>query len=70
LQNPSQINGDKLQNLRPETSRIFRKKKGEYLKGRINELETNNKNKNIRDFYRDVNEFKKGYQPRTNIIED
>jgi hypothetical protein len=27
LQNPSQINADKLQNLRRETSKIFRKKK-------------------------------------------
>jgi hypothetical protein len=48
LQNLSQINGDNLQNLRHETSRTFRNKKSEYLKGRINELETNN-NKNIRD---------------------
>jgi hypothetical protein len=47
LQNPSQINGDNLQNLRSETSRTFRNKKREYLKGKINELETNNKN--IRD---------------------
>jgi hypothetical protein len=61
LQNPSQINGDKLQNLRRETSRTFRKKKMEYLKGKINELETNNKKKNIRDFWRGINEFKKGY---------
>jgi hypothetical protein len=38
LQNPSQINGDNLQNLRYETSRTFRKKKREYLKGKINEL--------------------------------
>jgi hypothetical protein len=38
------------------------------VKGKINELETNNKNKNIRDFYRGINEFKKGYQPRINII--
>jgi hypothetical protein len=51
LQNPSQINADNLENLRGET-RTFRNKKREYLKGRINELETNNKNKNIRDFYR------------------
>jgi hypothetical protein len=48
LQNPSQINGDNLQNLRRESSRTFRNKKTEYLKGKINELETNNKNKNIR----------------------
>jgi hypothetical protein len=40
------------------------------LKGKTNELETNNKNKNIRDLYRGINEFKKGYQPRINIIKD
>jgi hypothetical protein len=39
-------------------------------KGKINELETNNKNKNIRYLYRGINEFKKGYQPRINIIKD
>jgi hypothetical protein len=33
-------------------------------------LETNNKNKNIRDLYRGINEFKKLYQPRINIIKD
>jgi hypothetical protein len=44
LQNPNQINGDNLQNLRYETNRTFRKKKREYLKVKINELETNNKN--------------------------
>jgi hypothetical protein len=31
LQNPSQINGDNLQNLRCETSRTFRNTKREYL---------------------------------------
>jgi hypothetical protein len=70
LQNPSQINGDNLQNLRHEISRTFRNKKREHLKGKINELETNNKNKNIRDLYRGLNEFKKEYQPRINIIKD
>jgi hypothetical protein len=45
LQNPSQINGDNLQNVRRKTSRTFRNKKREYLEGKINELETNNKNK-------------------------
>jgi hypothetical protein len=70
LQNPNQINRDNLQNLRHETNRIFRNKKREYLKGKINELEANNKNKNIRDLFRGKNEFKKGYQPRSNIIKD
>jgi hypothetical protein len=70
LQSPSQISGDNLQNLRHETSRIFRENEREYLKGKINELETNNKNKNIRDLYRGINEFKKGYHFRINIIND
>jgi hypothetical protein len=39
------------------------------LKDKINELESNTKNKNIRDLYRSINEFKKGYQPRTNLVE-
>ena len=34
------------------------------------ELETNSKIKNIRDLYRGINDFKKGYQPRTNIVKD
>jgi hypothetical protein len=70
LQNLNQISGDNLKNLRRETSRTFRNKKKEYLKGKINELETNNRNKNIRDLYRGINEFKKGYQPIINIIRD
>jgi hypothetical protein len=40
------------------------------VKGKINEHETNNKNKNMRDLYRGVNEFKKGYLPRINITKD
>jgi hypothetical protein len=31
---------------------------GEYLKDKINELAMNSKNKNIRDLYRVINEFK------------
>jgi len=34
------------------------------------ELETNSKIKNIRDLYGGINDFKKGYQPRTNIVND
>jgi predicted metal-dependent hydrolase len=68
--NPSQMNGVNLKNLRSETIRTFRNKKREYLKGKINELETNNKNRNIRDLYRGINTFKKGYQPRINLIND
>jgi hypothetical protein len=35
--------------------------KREYLKGKINELEMNSKNKNIIDLYRGINELKRGY---------
>jgi hypothetical protein len=70
LQNPNQINGDNMKNLRSENSRIFKKKSRDYFKGKINYLETNNKNKNSRDLYRSINEFKKWYRPRINIIKD
>jgi hypothetical protein len=42
----------------------------EYLKDTINELESDSKNKNIRNLYRGINEFKKGYQPRNNLVKD
>ena len=42
----------------------------EYLKAKIDETETNSKIKNIRDLYRGISNFKKGYQPRTNIAKD
>jgi hypothetical protein len=54
LQDPSEINGDNLNNIRRETSRHFRNRQREYLKYRIGELTTNSKNKNIRDLCRGV----------------
>jgi hypothetical protein len=60
LQDPCKINGDNLNNVSREASRYFKKKKREYLKDKINEVATNSKNKNIRDLYRGINEFKKG----------
>ena len=61
-----QRNVEKLNNVRREASRHFSNKKKAYLKTRIEDLETNSKIKNIRDLYRGSNDFKKGYQPRTN----
>jgi hypothetical protein len=61
LQDPSEINWDNLNNVRCEASRYFRNNKKEYLKDKINELATNSKNKNIRDLYRGINGFKRGY---------
>jgi hypothetical protein len=40
------------------------------MKDKINELATNNKNMNIRDLYRGINGFKRGYQPRNNLVKD
>ena len=70
VQDPSQSNVDNLNNVRREASRHFRNKKKEYLKAKIEEPETNNKIRNIRDLYRRIIDFKKGYQPRTNIVKD
>jgi hypothetical protein len=70
LQNPSEINEGNLNSKRRETSRHFRNKEREYLKDRIKELAMNSKNKNIRDPCRGINEFKKSYQPRRNLVKD
>jgi hypothetical protein len=43
------MNGDNLHNTIRGTSRHFNNKKWEYLKDKINALETNIKNKNILD---------------------
>jgi len=64
LQNPSQSYVDNLNNVRHDVSRHFRIKKKGYLKAKIEELETNSRIQNIRDFYRSINDFKEGYQNR------
>ena len=69
IKDPSQNNVDILNNVRCEVSRHFRNKKA-YLRAKIQELETNSKIQNIRDLYRGINYFKKGYQPRCNIVKD
>jgi hypothetical protein len=69
LRDPSEINGDNLNNIRRQTNRQFGNKKREHLKDKINELATNSKNKNIRDC-RGINYFKNGYQPRSNLVKD
>jgi hypothetical protein len=30
----------------------------------------NSKNKNIRDLYKGINEFRRGYQPKSNLVKD
>ena len=63
LQQLNQSNVNSLNRVRRKVSRYFRNKKKEYLKTKIDELETNRKIENISD-------FENGYQPRTNIVKD
>jgi hypothetical protein len=70
LQDPSDANEDNLSDVRQEASRHFRNKKREYMKDKINKPESNSKNKNIKDLCSGINEFMKGYQPRTNLVKD
>ena len=41
-----------------------------YLTAKTEELETTSKIQRIRNLYRGINDFKKGYQPRCNIVKD
>jgi hypothetical protein len=56
-----------LNNIGHEASRHFRKRIREYLNDKINGHATKCKKKIIRDMYRGINEFKKGYQPGSNL---
>ncbi|KAJ4447689.1 hypothetical protein ANN_09697 [Periplaneta americana] len=60
LQDPVETNRDNYFNERREASRTLRNKKRGYLKEKLNEIETNSKNKNIRDLYKGIKEFKNG----------
>jgi hypothetical protein len=48
----------------------LRNKKKEDLKDKINELATNGKKENLRGLYRGINEFKRAYWPRNNLVKD
>src|SRR5215475_5791408 len=56
--------------MKVKVKQIFQEKKKANLKAKIEELETNSKINNIRDLYKGINYFKKGYQPRTTIVKD
>jgi len=65
IHDPSQSNVHNLNNIRRDASRHFRTKNKAYVKVKIEELETKSKINNVRGLYRGINDFKKGYQPRT-----
>ena len=68
IQDPNRSNVDNLNNIRRDASRHFRNKKKAYLKVKIEELEINSKINYVRDLYRSINDFKKGYQPKTKRV--
>jgi hypothetical protein len=70
LQDPSQINGNNLNNVRREANRNFMNKKRKYLKGKIYMLSSHSKNKKITDLYWEKNEFKDGYQHRSYLLKN
>jgi hypothetical protein len=70
VQGTGQSSVDNLNRVRREPSRHFRNKKKEYLKTKIEELETNSTIKNMRNWYRGISDFKKGCQFGTNIVKD
>ena len=57
VQDSNQSNVDHLNNVRRKASRHFRNKKKEYLRAKIDELETSNKPKNVRDFCGGISDF-------------
>jgi hypothetical protein len=44
--------------------------KREYLKDKTNELAMNSSKKSIRDLFTSMNEFKRGYHPRSNLVKN
>ena len=70
VQDQKQSNVDYLNSVRRGARRPFRNKKKEHLKAKIKELQNNSKIKNIKDFNSCINDFKKGYQPKTNKVND
>ena len=45
-------------------------KRWNLLRAKIDDLEINSKIKNIGNLYKGISDFKKSYQPRTNIVKD
>jgi flagellar basal body rod protein FlgC len=70
LQNPKHSNVDNLKTKRHKAIGHFRNKKKEILKAKIDDPEINSKIKNITDLHSGTSDFKKGYQPRTNVVKE
>jgi hypothetical protein len=73
LQDPSEINGNNLNNIRREANGYLRNKTREYMKDKLMNLQRTVRTRTLiinRDLYRGINDFKKAYQPRSNLVND
>ena len=70
LQRNTRINSENYCELRREAKRVCRRKKREMILKRIETIEECNTEKAYRKFYKEVNWFRKGFQPRLNICKD
>ncbi|PSN48471.1 hypothetical protein C0J52_11717 [Blattella germanica] len=70
IREPNEQNSEQLCSIRRETTKFLKNKKREYLKEKINDLEINAKNRNIRELYQGIKIEREGFQARTNIIKD
>ena len=61
IEHLSRNNVDNMNNVKRDASRSFRKKKKSYLKANFEELEIYSTINNVKDLYRGINGFKKGY---------
>ncbi|PSN40261.1 hypothetical protein C0J52_11907 [Blattella germanica] len=64
IRESNEQNSEQLCSIRRETTRFLKNKKREYFKDKINDLEINAKNRNIRELYQGIRIERKGFQAR------
>ena len=57
-------------NIRQAAHNMFKNKKRQYLKRKIEEINENCQNNNVRDMYKGINNFRKGFQATTEMVKD
>ena len=68
LHKQNEVNLEQLGSIRREITRLLKNKKREYLREKINDLEMNAKNRNIRELYQGIRVERKGFQARSNVF--
>jgi hypothetical protein len=61
---------EQLQKISKEYKRLVRRKKREWEKEKIVEIEDNRRQKNVREMYKGINSTKKGFQSKSNTVRD